>query len=51
MMPTPTKLFLYLVVFALVPITVFAGIIILAALEWAAIFLRRIWDGVRQVRR
>lgn len=47
MSPTPTKLFLYVVIFALVPVTVLAGIIIVAALEWAAIFIRRIWNGLR----
>lgn len=47
MMPvTPTKLFLYVVVFALVPVTVLAGIIILAALEWAVIFIRRLLHGL-----
>ena len=47
MTPTPTKLFLYVVIFSLVPVVVLAGIIILAALEWAAIFIRRLWDGLR----
>lgn len=44
MSPTPTKLFLYVVIFSLVPVVVLAGIIILAVLEWAAIFIRRLWN-------